>query len=533
MSFGRCWILVLVVAGCSGETISATTCTTEADCNLFNVAGTCEPTGFCSFPDATCIDGRRYSPGAEGDLAGACLGGVVGCGARDAACCTGTVCGPNLACGIESGTCQCGGDDQPCCGGTTCGDGFTCGASSTCEGNSVRQVAAGKGHVCALTETTVWCWGYDNKPFPSGTPGIGAAVISDPVPAPIAGLTAVAELRAGEFHTCARKLDNTLWCWGHNENGQLGDGTRVHSKIPVQVAGLTNVTRFDGGRLHTCAVGTYLGTPGLWCWGRNGRSGHQGGTPDADIGRLGNDSIVDSPVPVAVDVSVATGAGQTIKSLSTGSYHSCMVTSDNKVWCWGRNNDGSLGTGNLINSKVPVPVNLAGVTIPAAATVDEVSCSDGNRSLASSTCLRLSTGAVYCWGNGGDGQLGDGAFANRTAPSTPVNTSALGSAKLVQLVAGFRARCARDDGGAVWCWGHDKNGALGLNLTGDLKYAVPSKTRVISGATQLDMSHRTACAIDSEKRLFCWGTNKHNQSKARPAMTADEARTLQPFQIVL
>ncbi|HEY5922545.1 MAG TPA: hypothetical protein VIV11_12780, partial [Kofleriaceae bacterium] len=426
------------------------------------------------------------------------------CGVDEAPCCGGDTCGANLVCGA-SAVCACGGYGEPCCGGSTCDAGATCSAG-TCSGGAT-QVAIGAGHICALRpDRSVWCWGNDYLPWKRTIAGVLVPTLATTTPTQIDGVIDVAEIQAGELHSCARKMDGTLWCWGHNECGQLGNGTNTSSKIATQIMGLSNVTKFAGGRMHTCAVGSYNGTAGMWCWGRNSRYDRSGGTADATFGRLGNNQSVDSNVPVAVDLSAAAANGQTVRALSTGSYHTCMVMSDNTVWCWGKGGNGQLGNGATASSKVPVQVNLAGVTL-GNATIDEVTCSDGSGYTAASTCMRLSTGAVYCWGAANE--LGDGSTVARNAPTTPVTTTALGSATFTQIASAGRVHCGVTTAGDVWCWGYNQQGVLGIDdATNTTLRATPAKTTVLTGATQLDMSHRTACAIDMQQQLWCWGTNK-------------------------
>ena len=214
-------LVLAALAACSNPTVSGTTCSTDSQCDLFNVKGTCEPTGFCSYPDSSCPSGKRYSPGVGSDLGDTCIGGEAACGAQDQPCCGASAGGPNLVCSTEGGTCQCGGAGQPCCGGTTCtAAGQVCGNDQTCTTPlAFTQVAVGKSSVCALaTDKTVWCWGADwswNVDFPTH----GAPLLSR-MPAQIAGLSDVVEIHAGELNACARKSDNTIWCWGHNEHGE-------------------------------------------------------------------------------------------------------------------------------------------------------------------------------------------------------------------------------------------------------------------------------------------------------------------------
>ena len=135
----------------------------------------------------------------------------------------------------------------------------------TALGTNVAEVAAGGGlHMCARkTDGTLWCWGYNLAgQLGDGTTSVGFS------PVQVAALgTSVAEVAASGSHTCARKTDGTLWCWGDNSNGQLGDGTKTNSSSPMQVvAAGTNLAEVTAGGSYTCARKTD-GT--LWCWGDN------------------------------------------------------------------------------------------------------------------------------------------------------------------------------------------------------------------------------------------------------------------------
>jgi alpha-tubulin suppressor-like RCC1 family protein len=553
----RPWIVALVLSASACGTasrVAGVTCSDNGDCVLGGVSGNCESTGFCSYPDPACVGGR-YSPAAGNGLGNSCVGGPAACGDKGQSCCNGSLCTANLECDMSKtcvcgaqgevccggttcdsnlacvdGACACGGIAEPCCGGSTCNAGLAC-TGGTCGSDTVLQIALGMGHGCALrADHTVSCWGFDEKAIPYGVPALGQAVVSSQTPYTIPGLTDVAEIHAAEMHTCARKMDNTLWCWGHNESGQLGNGTFYSSAAPVQVSGLTNVSLFDGGRMHTCAVGDVGGTHGLWCWGRNstgGKSTASGGI-NTNLGRLGDGDLMDSNVPVQVSLGAATSAGQTVKSLSTGNYHSCVVMSDNKVWCWGRGTQGQLGDGTATDTRVPVQVNLAGVAL-GGATIDQVICTDGRRTQGTS-CLRTSAGKVHCWGYAADGELGDGTTVQRNAPTAAVDMTAMGGSTFAQLAAGQFVVCGRTNDGNVWCWGQNKAGVLGINDPMETNHPAPVHT-LITGVAQLELSHRTACAIDQTQHARCWGVNRRGQASA--AQPTGDGRVLQPTLLVL
>lgn len=552
----RSWMLpalILVAACVRPSKVIGVSCDTAADCAVASVSGTCESTGFCSYPDVTCVGGQRYSPGAGDNLSNTCVGGDVACGAQDQTCCNGTVCSSdlqcdeasrlcvcggegqvccasatcaaNLACGAGE-TCECGAIDEPCCGGTTCDTGVSC-VAGTCTAG-VTNVGLGMGHACAVrTDKSVWCWGADWKPYPVNAPSLFTQYIGSVQPRRVAGVDDVVALGSAEFSVCARKTDGTVWCWGHGESGQLGDGSLVGRRDAKQVPGLTNVTMIEGGRMHACAVGSYNGAAGVWCWGRGALRGRGTSTVDPDLGRLGNNNNVDSAVPVAVDLSVAASAGQTVRALSVGSYHSCIALSDNTVWCWGRNEDGQLGNGTTVHTKVPVPVTMTNVTIPAGVAITAVTCGDGTSYFDSSSCLLLSNGAMYCWGTGRNGILGDGTITARTTPTTAVDITALAGDPVVELASGMQAHCGRTQGGNVWCWGNSKNGVMGSGATTDVAVSTPSRVIELSGATHIELSHRTACAVDGNQRMFCWGNNVRNPM-LNPAVRVYEPVEVKP-----
>ncbi len=550
-------VLLAILAACGSDSApNGVSCAKDTDCKLLAVTGTCESTGFCSYPDPDCTGGR-YSAGAGDDLGNTCVGGAS-CGAKDQGCCNDTVCGPDLAC--VGGTCTCGGDGAPCCGGDTCSANFTCAADGTCAcggsgeaccGGSTCasglmcdgattckaaavQVGLGMGTVCVLlTDKTVQCWGADWKPYASGTPGLLSTTINSNTPQAVPNLSDVVELRSGEFHSCARHTDNTLSCWGHNDSGELGDGTKTSRFAAAKVTGLTDVTQFDTGMFHSCAVGKYNGTAGLWCWGHNGRGGRRtGSTLDANMGRLGNSDNADTTAPVAVDLSAAAAAGQTVKSLSTGGYYTCAVMSDDTVWCWGDNQAGQLGDNTTTSSKAPVKVDFSQVTIPSGVTIDRVSTSSGRR-YYSSTCASLSDGTIYCWGSNQYGQLGTGASgSNVSRPGTAVISTPLATAKFTSMIAGGNdTRCARDTTNAVWCWGRGNNGTAGDNL-GTTNNPTPVQAMGLANVTALAVTHHTACAVDTTGNLYCWGNNRKAQVTPRmsPAVQVD-AKKLMPTRV--
>jgi alpha-tubulin suppressor-like RCC1 family protein len=248
--------------------------------------------------------------------------------------------------------------------------------------SGVTAIAAGSTHTCALTSSGgVKCWG-DNG---SGELGNGTTTLSN-IPVDVTGLSSgVMAIAAGSNYTCALTSSGEVKCWGQNDYGQLGDGTTTNSSIPVDVIGLTNgIVAITAGGSHGCAL-TSSGEVKCWGWNSNGQ--------------LGNQSDTDSSVPVKI-IGLSSG----VISLSAGDMHTCALTSDGGVKCWGYNHFGELGDGTSTASNVPVDVNgLSGQVIAI--------------SLGSSyTCALITGGGAKCWGENEFGKLGDGTTTNSGVP---------------------------------------------------------------------------------------------------------------------
>jgi hypothetical protein len=175
---------------------------------------------------------------------------------------------------------------------------------------------------------TVWAWGYN----PDGQ--LGNRTYSDSnVPVQVLGLTGVTAIAGGGYHSLALKSDGTVWAWGRNDYGQLGNGTNSDSNVPVQVANLTRVTAIAGGYGYRSLALKSDGT--VWAWGYN------------YYGERGNGTTAASNVPV--QVSGLTG----VTAIAEGDLHSLALKSDGTIWIWGWTECGQLGDGACVDSKVP------------------------------------------------------------------------------------------------------------------------------------------------------------------------------------
>jgi hypothetical protein len=279
------------------------------------------------------------------------------------------------------------------------------------------------------------------------------------IPVKVSGLSSIKDVSSGENHSLALKDDGTVWAWGYNEIGQLGDGTSYrdgtgasHRSTPAQVSGLSGVVAVAGGVNHSLAVkddGT------VWAWGDN------------QYGKLGDGTGINRSTPVQV------GGLSHVTDVAGGWSHSVALKDDGTVWAWGYNGFGQLGDGTTTNRATPVKVSgLSGVV--------DVSSGGGH-------ILALKDdGTVWAWGQNNSGQLGVGTpLTDRT---TPVQVSGLSG--VVDVSAGGGQSLALKDDGTVWAWGA-KYGEMYLKT-------IPEQVGGLSGITHVvgGMYHSFAVSTD-------------------------------------
>jgi alpha-tubulin suppressor-like RCC1 family protein len=349
-----------------------------------------------------------------------------------------------------------------------------------------------------------------------------------PTPTPPEAQTAVSTpIAAGWNHTCAVTSEGGVMCWGSNADGQLGDGSKTTRTKPVSVKNLTvRIVAVTAGWGHTCALSDQ---GGVKCWGRNKN------------GELGDGTTQRSSEPV--DVS---GLGSGIVAIAAGDDHTCAITSQGGVKCWGENSFGQLGDGTTEAQNIPVDVPvLSGGTVAVAAgkahtcawTIrGEVMCwgnneagqlgdgsettsrgtpkvvpglTEGIAALASKgnhTCIVTGSGGMQCWGENKYGQLGDGTTQKQPAP---VAVTGLGGS-VVMIAAGWNQTCGVLTDGVLKCWGWNFYGQLGEGSMSNKRQPVAvqrltGKTLAVSGGG----GH--TCALLDNGEIFCWGLNESGQ----------------------
>lgn len=331
---------------------------------------------------------------------------------------------------------------------------------------------------------------------PTSTPTATLTPTPTTTPQPCNSLFGVAAIRAGTNHTCALLEDSTVWCWGDNHYGQLGDGTELNSALPVHVcaatggagvpcAPLTDVAAIEAGGHHNCAL---MDDSTVRCWGNN------------SSGQLGDGTNGDRLIPTVVCQGMAAtgvaGGGGTcsqlsgVSSVTTGGSHTCAVKSDGSLFCWGENSSGQVGDGTSFDRSAPVAVcqvppeaSAAGGADCCTSTVgggtpgiepctiqDAASTSAGGEH----TCAVVEKDAeLVCWGSNNSGQLGHGSVIDTPLPATVCepNSAVAGSmgcspfANVAAVYSGYEHTCALTGTGGVFCWGENSDGKLGDGTT--------------------------------------------------------------------
>src|SRR5262249_46583035 len=253
-----------------------------------------------------------------------------------------------------------------------------------------------------------------NPPFPSDP-------YDDPQDVP--NLINIVAVAGGAWHSLAAKADGTVWAWGDNESGQLGNGTTTTTNVPVRLRTLGNVIAVAGGNQHSLAL---TGDGTVWAWGSGSN------------GQLGNNTRgVNKTTPIQVP-----GLANII-GIAAGWNHSVALRSDGTVWAWGSGQYGQLGNGQPIDMAIPVPVlGLNNVTSIAAGFVH--------------TLALKSDGTVWAWGYNSSGQLGDNSTLNSAVPVQVLNLSGV-----AEIAAGYVHNVALTSDARVWAWGDNTRGQLG------------------------------------------------------------------------
>lgn len=344
-------------------------------------------------------------------------------------------------------------------------------------------IAAGRNHTCAVRlDGTVWCWG-DNVFGQLGTGSASLGANPSPVQANISGAVT---LSAGEFHTCALLAGGTVKCWGRGSSGELGAGSNNQGPQPVAVAGLSGVSDVSAGGFFTCAL---LADSTVRCWGSNLQ------------GQLGAPSALFAFTPIAAAING-------VAALTAGRKHTCAILGNGTAECWGNNSLGELGDGTTIPRSVPGGV---------MAVADAVEISAGD----SYTCATTIGGKIRCWGDNTHAQLGDGG--PELSSVAPVTVA--GVTHAVAISAGADHACALSAFGNVSCWGANGSGQIGDGTVNPAPF--PHTVSALTTAAGLSAGAQFTCAVRANSTASCWGDNTVGELAA-----ADSSAHLTPAPVI-
>ncbi|MEO5333847.1 MAG: chitobiase/beta-hexosaminidase C-terminal domain-containing protein [Magnetococcus sp. YQC-5] len=349
--------------------------------------------------------------------------------------------------------------------------GATTSTSPPKTGDALMIKAGGNHSVALFPDGTVWAWGRNGY----GQLGDGTTTDrSNPIQIP--GLTNIIAIATGTNHTLALKSDKTVWAWGNNDFGQLGNGITINintytfSSSPVQVVGLTDVTAIAAGNIHSMAV---KADKTVWAWGRNSNN------------QLGDGTTTDRSSPVQV-----TGMTNAM-AVAAGATHSLVLKTDNTLWAWGFNGNNELGDGTT--TKRTSPVQVSGMTNVIAMT----SRSSYNLALKADK-------TVWAWGWNGFGNLGDGTTTKR---STPIQVP--GMTNVTAIAAGEAHSLAVKSDNTLWAWGSNSNGQLGDKTTTD--HSSPVQVSGATNVTAIAAGNYHSLALKSDNTILAWGYNNDGQ----------------------
>ena len=317
----------------------------------------------------------------------------------------------------------------------------------------------------------LWTWG-DNTDGQLGDNSINPK--SSPVQT-VSGGTNWKQVAAGGNSTTAIKTDGTLWTWGSNTYGQLGDNSITHRSSPVQtVSGGTNWKQVSCSREDFTAAIKTDGT--LWLWGWNNE------------GQLGDNTITSKSSPVQT-----VAGGTNWKQVSFGERHIAAIKTDGTLWLWGLNSSGQLGDNSITHRSSPIQ------TVSGGTNWKQVSCG------GSHTAAIKTDGTLWTWGrNVFSGALGNNSTGNRSSPVQTVS----GGTNWKQVAAGGNSTTAIKTDGTLWTWGSNTYGQLGDNSITHRS----SPVQTVSGGTnwkQVSCNTRNTAAIKTDGTLWNWGDNTY------------------------
>lgn len=420
----------------------------------------------------------------------------------------------------ETAACGVAKDGKGYCWGNEIGGAFGNGATST-QQNVPSQIlnitdfvklSMHTNFACGLRANgQIWCWGQDTN----GRLGNGPGTTSSDVPMRVINIDDFIDVDTGSIFACGIRKGGSVWCWGDDTNGKLGNGPSItasqESPYPVTGANflkmaldtraiaITDTTpiktaplataqhRIAGGVNSRCAIKT---DGILYCWG-------------SDLeGQLGNGSGITADQEAPYPITNSTGAQSWVmvsggRLISGGRGHYCGIKTDGTAWCWGFGTSGQLGAGNNSSSTVPVQVTSIMPSTTPWSTIGAA---------ASHSCGIKADGTLWCWGKGSEGQLGNNGTGNS---NTPVQVASTIGWKSISL--GSDDTCGIKVDGTLWCWGNYANGRLGLGSSIAANQTTPQQVGTNTDWASVSAGANHTCGIKTDGTAWCWGLRSNGR----------------------
>ncbi|WP_141731573.1 RCC1 domain-containing protein [Oligoflexus tunisiensis] len=292
------------------------------------------------------------------------------------------------------------------------------------------------------------------------------------------------------YHSCFIDGMSEVYCWGDSESGALGSGAVASSSVPLKVTS-TDVTgkiiELSSGSYHNCVINAQ---GEVYCWGSSTRI----------------NSEPQSVAAVTEPTRIHFPNNSKISNISSGHYHTCAVSEEGQVYCWGINVSGELGSGDTESSIVPVGIAVS-------ETFKSVHSSEGY------TCGLTTAGDVYCWGYGSLGQLGP----NVEKSLSPVKIDFGSDIKLSKVSAGIFHACAISELGETFCWGGNHYGVITGGTVGGI--FAPTKIAVLESVKldSISSGKGFSCGIGNGV-LYCWGSHETGNRYDKSSREADTSK---------
>ncbi len=288
-------------------------------------------------------------------------------------------------------------------------------------------------------------------------------------------------IAGGQDSMCTMNANNRVYCWGSGANGKMGSGNTSNVTYPTEMTGWgPDTVAIAVGSSHMCRISD---SNSVYCLGSRSN------------GQVGDGVISGTPLMTQYATIPWPGSNNVV-ALSTFKDFTCALRSTGLVSCWGKNDAGQVGTSASSNRSTPYD-------IPSGTLSNVVAISTGERF----TCALTSAGAVWCFGGGALGQLGNGA--SPTSSTSPVQVTGLTSG-VVQIANGEDSACALKSDGTVVCWGNNSRGQLGNNSTTTSN--VPVNVSIGSDRyVQLKGGNQFNCGLLTTGGVKCWGDNDAGQ----------------------